>query len=141
MSANAAPIAIVIHAGAGGQARDKFPPEKEKQYHAALAKALRAGHAVLKKGGPAIEAVEAAIVVMEDTTLFNAGKGAVFTSAGENELDASIMDGDPQLNKGRMLSISSAVFYRTCDIGRPIILMVRPGIKLPSGHITTVRTI
>ena len=97
MSANAAPIAIVIHAGAGGQARDKFPPEKEKQYHAALSKALSAGHAVLKKGGPAIEAVEAAIVVMEDTTLFNAGKGAVFTSAGENELDASIMDGNTLL--------------------------------------------
>ncbi len=88
----ASPIAIVIHAGAGGKAR-KMAPEKEKEYHDTLAKALRAGHAVLKKGGPAIEAVQAAIVVMEDSTLFNAGKGAVFTSAGENELDASIMDG------------------------------------------------
>ena len=88
----ASPVAIVVHAGAGGKAR-KMSPEKEKEYHVTLAKALRAGHAVLEKGGSAIKAVQAAIVVMEDSTLFNAGKGAVFTSAGENELDASIMDG------------------------------------------------
>ncbi len=71
----ASPVAIVIHAGAGGKAR-KMSPEKEKEYHDTLAKALRAGHAVLEKGGPAIEAVQVAIVVMEDSTLFNAGKGA-----------------------------------------------------------------
>jgi len=88
----ASPVAIVVHAGAGGKVR-KMSPEKEKEYHDTLTKALRAGHVILKKGGPAIEAVQAAIVVMEDSTLFNAGKGAVFTSAGENELDASIMDG------------------------------------------------
>ncbi len=93
MSTTAAPpVAIVVHAGAGGKA-PKMSPEKEKEYHDTLAKALRAGHTVLEKGGPAIEAVQVAIVVMEDSTLFNAGKGAVFTSAGENELDASIMDG------------------------------------------------
>ena len=93
MSTSAAsPVAIVIHAGAGGKGI-KMAPEKEKEYHKTLTKALRAGHAVLEKKGSAIEAVQAAIVVMEDSTLFNAGKGAVFTSAGENELDASIMDG------------------------------------------------
>ncbi len=88
----ASPVAIVIHAGAGGKGI-KMAPEKEKEYHKTLTKALRAGHAILEKKGSAIEAVQAAIVVMENSTLFNAGKGAVFTSAGENELDASIMDG------------------------------------------------
>ena len=92
MTVTAAPVAIVIHAGAGG--KPTLPAELEKQYHAELAKALRAGHAVLKKGGTAMDAVEVAIVVMEDSPLFNAGKGAVFTSAGENELDASLMDGN-----------------------------------------------
>ena len=95
MSAAAAPqpIAIVIHGGAGGPRKKTFTAEREKEYHATLAKSLRAGHAVLKKGGSALSAVEAAIVVMENSPLFNAGKGAVFTSTGRNELDASIMDG------------------------------------------------
>jgi beta-aspartyl-peptidase (threonine type) len=87
------PIAIVIHGGAGGPKKKTFTAEREKEYHATLAQSLRAGHAVLKKGGSALSAVEAAIVVMENSPLFNAGKGAVFTSAGRNELDASIMDG------------------------------------------------
>ena len=87
------PIAIVIHGGAGGPRKNTFTAEREKEYHATLAKSLRAGHAILKKGGDALSAVEAAIVVMENSPLFNAGKGAVFTSAGRNELDASIMDG------------------------------------------------
>ena len=95
MSSAAAPqpIAIVIHGGAGGPKKKTFTAEREKEYHATLAKSLRAGHAVLKKGGDALSAVETAIVVMENSPLFNAGKGAVFTSAGRNELDASIMDG------------------------------------------------
>ena len=97
MSTSAAPpVAIVIHAGAGGKGI-KMPANKEKQYHETLTRALRAGHAVLIKKGSALDAVQAAIVVMEDSTLFNAGKGAVFTSAGENELDASIMDGNTLL--------------------------------------------
>ena len=95
-TSSASPVAIVIHAGAGGKGV-KMAPEKEKEYHKTLTKALRAGHAVLDKKGSALEAVQAAIVVMEDSTLFNAGKGAVFTSAGENELDASIMDGNTLL--------------------------------------------
>ena len=95
MSAAAAPkpVALVIHGGAGGPRKASFTAEREKAYYATLAKSLRAGHAILLKGGSAMDAVEAAIVVMEDSPLFNAGKGAVFTSAGRNELDASIMDG------------------------------------------------
>ena len=87
------PVRLVIHGGAGTIERSKLTPELERQYTAALSEALRAGHAVLAKGGPAVEAVVAAITVMEDSPLFNAGKGAVFTHEGRNELDASIMDG------------------------------------------------
>jgi beta-aspartyl-peptidase (threonine type) len=84
---------IVIHGGAGTIDRGSMTPEREAQYHATLEQALRAGHAVLADGGVALDAVEAAINVMEDSPLFNAGKGAVFTNAGKNELDSSIMDG------------------------------------------------
>ena len=87
------PIAIVIHGGAGKIDRKTLPPERERQYHATLTRSLKAGHGILKKGGTALEAVETAIIVMEDSPLFNAGKGAVFTSVGGNEMDASIMDG------------------------------------------------
>ena len=88
-----APIRLVIHGGAGTIERAKMNAELEQQYTAALAESLRAGHAVLAAGGTAVEAVIAAVVVMEDSPLFNAGKGAVFTHEGRNELDASIMDG------------------------------------------------
>ncbi len=91
MSAIAAPVAIVIHGGAGNEQRP--PAAEEKQRHATLERALRAGHELLLRGGSAMDAVEAAIVVLEDSPLFNAGKGAVFTSEGKNELDASIMEG------------------------------------------------
>ncbi|HEX8037775.1 MAG TPA: isoaspartyl peptidase/L-asparaginase [Chryseosolibacter sp.] len=68
-------------------------PEKEKAYHDALKQALDTGYAVLERGGKSVDAVIAAISFMEDSPLFNAGKGAVFTYSGKNELDASIMDG------------------------------------------------
>jgi beta-aspartyl-peptidase (threonine type) len=68
-------------------------PEKEKAYQESLQQALQAGYAVLKKGGTSMDAVEAAIHIMEESPLFNAGKGAVFTNEGKNELDASMMDG------------------------------------------------
>jgi beta-aspartyl-peptidase (threonine type) len=87
------PITLVIHGGAGTIKRENMTPEKEKAYHAALAIALDSGYAVLKSGGKSLDAVIAAIKVMEDSPLFNAGKGAVFSSDGKNELDASIMDG------------------------------------------------
>jgi beta-aspartyl-peptidase (threonine type) len=87
------PITLVIHGGAGTITRANLSPEKEKAYHAALHQALDSGYAVLEKGGTSVDAVIAAIKVMEDCPLFNAGKGAVFTHDGTNELDASIMDG------------------------------------------------
>ena len=93
MTAQANPVAIVIHGGAGRIDRDALTPERERLYHATLEQSLRAGHTILKRGGSALDAVEAAIVIMEDAPVFNAGKGAVFTAEGKNELDASIMDG------------------------------------------------
>ncbi len=88
-----APFALVLHGGAGTISRATMTPELEKEYRAALTQALVAGHQVLAGGGSSLDAIEAAIHIMEDSPLFNAGKGAVFTSAGKNELDASIMDG------------------------------------------------
>ena len=84
---------LVVHGGAGTIDPSKLTPELEKQYHAALARALEAGYKVLNSGGTSLDAVEAAVVVMEDDPLFNAGRGAVYTSDGHNEMDASIMDG------------------------------------------------
>lgn len=84
---------LVIHGGAGGMTRGKLKPENEAAARAGLANALDAGSAVLAKGGSAIDAVTAAIRVLEDDPAFNAGRGAVFTYKGVNELDASIMDG------------------------------------------------
>ncbi|MHB0969661.1 MAG: isoaspartyl peptidase/L-asparaginase family protein [Thermoanaerobaculia bacterium] len=84
---------LVIHGGAGTIVRGSMTPEREKEYRAKLEESLRAGHAVLMVGRSAVDAVEAAIRVMEDSPLFNAGKGAVFTHDGRNEMDASIMDG------------------------------------------------
>ncbi|MEK7265986.1 MAG: isoaspartyl peptidase/L-asparaginase [Pseudomonadota bacterium] len=89
----AAPITIVIHGGAGALEKGRYTPAEEAAYKAKLSEALDQGYAVLEQGGPALDAVEAAIVILEDSPLFNAGKGAVFTREGKNELDASIMDG------------------------------------------------
>jgi L-asparaginase / beta-aspartyl-peptidase len=84
---------IAIHGGAGTIERGSMTPALEAEYTAALTASLRAGHAVLERGGASLDAVQAAIRVLEDNPLFNAGKGAVFTAEGRNELDASIMDG------------------------------------------------
>lgn len=88
-----APIAIAIHGGAGTILRSELSADLEREYHATLAQALDAGYAVLRKGGSSLDAVEASVRVMEDSPLFNAGKGAVFSHDGINELDAAIMDG------------------------------------------------
>lgn len=87
---------IAIHGGAGVIERANFSPEKEKAYRAALAEALQAGGKVLDGGGTSLDAITAAIHILEDSPLFNAGRGAVFTAEGRNELDASIMDGKTQ---------------------------------------------
>jgi L-asparaginase / beta-aspartyl-peptidase len=84
---------LAIHGGAGTLDPDKMTPERRAEYEAALQAALDAGAKVLADGGSAMDAVKAAIIPMEDSPLFNAGKGAVFTWDGTNELDASIMDG------------------------------------------------
>ncbi len=84
---------IAIHGGAGTLDPDAMTPERRAAYEAALQEALDAGSQILADGGSAMEAIQAAIIPMEDNPLFNAGRGAVFTWEGENELDASIMDG------------------------------------------------
>ena len=84
---------LVIHGGAGVLERDKMTPEREAEQRRALAAALEAGKAILASGGRALDAVQAAVVVLEDHPGFNAGRGAVFNAAGTIELDAAIMDG------------------------------------------------
>ena len=90
------PFGLVIHGGAGVILRDDLPPDLEAGYRAGLQTALAAGYAVLERGGPSLDAVVAAIKVMEDSPLFNAGHGAVMNAEGVCELDASIMDGRTQ---------------------------------------------
>ncbi|MEQ5205260.1 isoaspartyl peptidase/L-asparaginase, partial [Providencia rettgeri] len=92
-AASEPPIRLVIHGGAGTITKDTITPAQEKEYQEKLTEALEAGYAVLNKGGSSLDAVQASINVMEDSPLFNAGKGAVFTHEGKNEMDASIMDG------------------------------------------------
>ncbi|WP_271439987.1 isoaspartyl peptidase/L-asparaginase family protein [Pontixanthobacter luteolus] len=84
---------IAIHGGAGTMDRDKMTEQQQAAYKAALQSALDAGIAVLEEGGTAMDAVKAAIIPMEDDPKFNAGKGAVYTWEGVNELDAALMDG------------------------------------------------
>jgi beta-aspartyl-peptidase (threonine type) len=84
---------FAIHGGAGVIERASLTPEQDAAYRAALHRALEAGSAVLAGGGSSLDAVQAAIELMEDDPLFNAGRGAVFTAAGRNELDAAVMNG------------------------------------------------
>lgn len=86
-------FAIAIHGGAGTILRSMMTAEKELSYKQALEDAIKAGESVLIKNGRSIDAVEAAIISLENNPLFNAGKGAVFTNEGKNEMDASIMNG------------------------------------------------
>jgi beta-aspartyl-peptidase (threonine type) len=95
--------ALVIHGGAGVIERASMTKETETAYRTALSAALEAGAKALREGGSALNAVESAVRLMEDDPLFNTGRGAVFTSAGRNELDASIMDG-ATLNAGAVAS-------------------------------------
>ena len=96
---------IVIHGGAGNILRENMSDSLEKVYKTKLKEAIRTGHEILVKGGSALEAVQRAINVMENSPLFNAGKGAVFTNEGTNELDASIMDG-ATLNAGAVAGVT-----------------------------------
>ena len=98
-------ISIAIHGGAGTLVKGMMTPEKEVEYKTALKLALDSGYDILEKGGTAIDAVEAAVKAMEDSHLFNAGKGSVFTADGTHEMDASIMDGKTR-NAGAVSLIS-----------------------------------
>ena len=95
---------IVIHGGAGTILKKNMTPELEKQYRAVLAQAIEVGHAILNEGGSSQEAVEKTINVMENSPLFNAGKGAVLTAEGYASLDASFMDGK-SLNAGAISGV------------------------------------
>ena len=100
------PIAIAIHGGAGTITKANLSEQKAAEYRAKLAEALQAGYALLQQGQDGQEAVIAAIQIMEDSPLFNAGKGAVYTYAGEHELDASIMHG-AQRNAGAVAGVKT----------------------------------
>ena len=117
-------FSLAIHGGAGTIVKEDMTPELEEAYRQALNEALEAGYAVLENGGTAINAVKAAVVTMEDNALFNAGKGAVFTKKGINELDAAIMDGS-NLNAGAVAGVR--------NVRNPVELAEE--VMLHSGHV------
>ena len=116
--------AIAIHGGAGTILKNTMTPEKEKAYLDGLKNAIEAGETILKNGGSSLDAVEKAVRSLEDNPLFNAGKGAVFSNAGKNEMDASIMNG-ADLSAGAVTGIS--------NIKNPISLA--KGIMQKSEHV------
>lgn len=97
---------IAIHGGAGTILKSSMTPEKEQAYTEALQDAIHAGEAILKNGGSAMDAVESAVISMENNPLFNAGKGAVFNANGKNEMDAAIMNGK-DLSAGAVTGVSN----------------------------------
>ena len=117
-------ISIAIHGGAGTILKQDMTPELEDAYRQALKEAMDAGYAVLENGGTAINSVKAAVVVMEDCPLFNAGKGSVFTKKGLNEMDAAIMDGST-LDAGAIAGVR--------NIRNPVELAEE--VMLHSGHV------
>lgn len=117
-------ISIAIHGGAGTILKEDMTPELEEAYRQALKEAMDAGYAVLENGGTAINSVKAAVVVMEDCPLFNAGKGSVFTKKGLNEMDAAIMDGNT-LDAGAIAGVR--------NIRNPVELAEE--VMLHSGHV------
>src|SRR5256885_4469695 len=104
MKQNSYRIALAVHGGAGTIERSKMTAEREQEYRAGIEHALRAGREILNRGESSLDAVEAAVQVLENDPHFNAGKGSVFTSAGTNEMDAAIMDGKT-LSAGAVASV------------------------------------
>jgi beta-aspartyl-peptidase (threonine type) len=104
--AEPAELTVVVHGGSGTIRRDEMTPERERVYREKLTEALETGLRVLRGGGSSVDAVEASVKVLEDSPLFNAGKGAVFSTDGKNELDASIMNGQT-LEAGAVGSITT----------------------------------
>ena len=99
-------IALAIHGGAGTILRSQMTPDLEREYRKGLETALKAGWSILTSGGSSLDAVETAVASLEDFPLFNAGRGAVFTHEGEQEMDASIMDGS-SLKAGAVASVKN----------------------------------
>lgn len=97
---------LAVHGGAGTIQRELMTAAREKAYREALELALRKGHAMLADGGSALEAVQAAVMVLEDSPLFNAGRGAVFNADGQHEMDASLMCGE-SLRAGAVASVQN----------------------------------
>lgn len=118
------PVTLVIHGGAGNITPAMMTKADEQEYSAGLKKALDAGYAILNGGGAALDAVEAAIVELENNPIFNAGKGAVFTKKGLNEMDAAIMNGKT-LEAGAIAGVR--------NIKNPIKLAKE--VMLHSGHV------
>jgi len=117
-------ISIAIHGGAGTILKGDLTPEMEEAYRRGLSEAVEAGYAVLEIGGTAVNAVKAAVVVLEDNPLFNAGRGAVFTKKGLNEMDAAIMDGST-LGAGAIAGVR--------NVRNPVELAEE--VMLHSGHV------
>lgn len=121
---------LAIHGGAGVIERASLTPEQDAAYRAALQGALDAGSAVLNSGGTALDAVQAAVQVMEDDPLFNAGRGAVFTAAGRNELDAAIMNGS-DLTAGSVAGLTTTrhpvAAARAVMERSPHVMLIGPG--------------
>jgi len=128
-----AAFSIVIHGGAGTIKRAYMTPEKEAAYQQKLEEAIRVGYNILKNGGTSLDAVEKTINVMEESPLFNAGKGAVFTHEGTNEHDASIMDGKT-LNAGA--SAGTKIVKHPINLARavmensPHVMLSREGAEM-----------
>ncbi len=129
-TAGAQPWAIAIHGGAGEAEWLHMDPATATAYHASLGRALAAGQAVLAAHGRALDAVQAAVEVLEDDPLFNAGRGSAFAADGTNEMDASLMDGETLAAGGvagvhftrHPVALARAVMEHT-----PYVLMVGPG--------------
>ncbi len=125
-------IAVVIHGGAGTVSRENMDSVTEVAYRAKLDEALQAAYTILEDGGSSCDAIQAAIVMMENSPLFNAGVGAVFTASGENELDASIMRGD-DLNAGAVAGVKTVknpilAAYQIM-INSPHVMLAREGAE------------
>jgi L-asparaginase / beta-aspartyl-peptidase len=122
--------AIAIHGGAGEEEWQHMDAATAAAYHASLERALKAGAAVLSKGGRSIDGVEAAIKTMEDDPLFNAGRGAAFDAEGKNEMDAAIMDGGT-MEAGSVAGVSATknpiALARAVMEHTPYVMMVGPG--------------
>lgn len=117
-------ISIAIHGGAGTILKAAMTPELEKAYRSGLEEALQKGYEILRHGGAALEAVKAAVVVLENNILFNAGRGSVFTKTGTHEMDASIMNGK-DLAAGAVAGVK--------NIRNPVVLAEK--VMLNSNHV------